>query len=288
MPVDGDGIAGDAGLRPGQLPVFAQQRVHQGRFADIGPADDGKLQHLGRFRLIVRQGFELGVDLVRDHVAGALRMLADRVVEFAQALAMLGGDRHRLAQPQAERLAQPGDGGAALAFVGDQDDRRLGLAQAPCEMLVQRRDAGARVDQQQRHVGFLDRRLGLLAHARFEGFVERLFQPGGVDHGEIEIAQMRRAEPPVAGHPGLIVDQRKLLADQPVEQGRFADIGPADDGDGQAHAAISAQSDARCRTACRLSRWRRPAADRRNPARFACPGCRRHRARWRRRGRRSR
>src|SRR3546814_7102846 len=42
---------------------------------------------------------------------------------------------------------------------------------------------------------------------------------------------MRVPLAPIARHPRLIVDQRELLADEPVEQRRLADIGPADDRD---------------------------------------------------------
>ena len=59
-----------------------------------------------------------------------------------------------------------------------------------------------------------------------------VLEPGGVDHPELEPEQARLALAAVAGHAGPVVDQRQPLADQPVEQGRFADVGPADDGDG--------------------------------------------------------
>ena len=95
---------------------------------------------------------------------------------------MLGGDRERRAEAEAEGLVQARFRRAALALVGDQQDRRLGLAQALGEMLVERRDAGARIEQQQRDVGLADRLLGLLAHAGFERFVEHVFEAGGVDH----------------------------------------------------------------------------------------------------------
>src|SRR3546814_4115939 len=53
----------------------------------------------------------------------------------------------------------------------------------------------------------------------------------GIDDAEIEPDQMRVPLAPIARHPRLIVDQRELLADEPVEQRRLADIGPADDRD---------------------------------------------------------
>ena len=76
-----------------------------------------------------------------------------------------------------------------------------------------------------------ERGLGLGAHAPGERLAVAFFEPGGVDDGEGEIAEPRLALAPVARHAGLIVDQRQLLADQPVEQRRLADVGPADDRD---------------------------------------------------------
>ena len=56
---------------------------------------------------------------------------------------------------------------------------------------------------------------------------------------------MTRAEAPVARHARLVIHQRELLADQAVEQGRLADIGPADDGDGEGHAVLLERDQAR-------------------------------------------
>src|SRR5690606_2283975 len=52
-----------------------------------------------------------------------------------------------------------------------------------------------------------------------------------VDHGEVQPQQVRIAEAAVARDAGLVVDQRELLADEPVEQRRLADVGTADDDD---------------------------------------------------------
>ena len=51
-------------------------------------------------------------------------------------------------------------------------------------------------------------------------------------------AQQRLGLLAVAGHPGRVGDQRRAPPDQPVEQGRFADIGPAGDDDGGEHDAV--------------------------------------------------
>ena len=111
-----------------------------------------------------------------------------------------------------------------------------GLAQHLGEALVERRDAGAGIDHEQDDVGVADRDLGLLAHPVFEAAIADILVAGGVEHAEFQIAEPPLALAAVAGDAGLVVDQRELPADQPVEQRRFADIGPADNSDGDAHA----------------------------------------------------
>ncbi len=53
-------------------------------------------------------------------------------------------------------------------------------------------------------------------------------RPRGVDDVEPQRAKPRRAHAPVARDARPVVDERELLAHQPVEQGRLADVGPAD------------------------------------------------------------
>ena len=104
---------------------------------------------------------------------------------------------------------------------------------------------------------------------------------------------MRLALAPVAGHARPVVDQRQLLADQPVEQGGLADVGAADDGDGgqlgheaRCPAAFTARrSTGRCRRGCRACCPRPPAAARSRCGARSSPGPRRRSARRRRSGR---
>ena len=76
-------------------------------------------------------------------------------------------------KPERVRFVDADVAGAAFDLVGDQHDRLVGAPQQRGEALVQRRHADARVDQEQDHVGFADRDLGLRAHARFERRVGR-------------------------------------------------------------------------------------------------------------------
>src|SRR5205085_953594 len=83
-------------------------------------------------------------------------------------------------------------------------------------------------DHKQCNVGIFERALGLSPHSAGEGIGRRFLETGGVDHPKAEICEMAVALPPVAGNAWQVIDKRQLPADEPVEQGRFADIRPAD------------------------------------------------------------
>ena len=220
-PVDRDRIAGDAGFGAGEQPVLAEHAIDQGRFAGIGTADDGELERAGRRILIVVQFDRLQV------IEVGLQCLE----QVAHALAVFGRQRHRLAEAERERLDQPGFARAALCLVGDEHHRRWAGAQPAGDFLVERSHPGAGVDDEQRDIGPGERGLGLRAHPPGQAGRVLVLPAGGVDHGELQADQFRFAEAPVAGYAGLVIDQRQLLADEPVEQRRLADIGPADDDD---------------------------------------------------------
>jgi hypothetical protein len=102
-------------------------------------------------------------------------------------------------------------------------------------MLIERRDAGAGIDHEQDNIGLGDCGIGLGAHTAGQGLVCGILQPGGIDDIDAQIADPRLTLAAVAGNAGPVVDQRQPAADQTVEQRRFADIGPADYGDGDGH-----------------------------------------------------
>ena len=86
------------------------------------------------------------------------------------------------------------------------------------------------VDDEQHEVGAAHRGLDLAADLGLEVAAAR-HPAAGVDDAE------RHAEPlglqllAVAGDPRAVLDDRRLLADDAVEQRALADVGPADDGD---------------------------------------------------------
>ena len=73
--------------------------------------------------------------------------------------------------------------------------------------------------------------------ARLSG--EPCLEPGRVDDPKLVRAQAADALDPVAGHARRVVDDRLPPADQPIEQGRLADIRAAQDGDGGKGHAIT-------------------------------------------------
>ena len=225
-PVDGDTVAGNARFRPGQQAIFAQQPVDERGLARIGAADDGELE---RRALVILVKFPLV-----GRVILPLDMGEEGLEQIGHALAMFGRKGDGFAQPQAEGFHHAIIGGLTFRLVGDQNDRHVIAAQPAGDFLVQRRDPCARVDHEQRDVAIFHRRFSLHPHPAGQAVGVLIFITGGVDDGEVEAEQMRLALTPVAGDAGLVVDQRELLADQAVEQGGLAHIGPPDNGyDGQ-------------------------------------------------------
>ena len=160
-------------------------------------------------------------------------MRAQRLEQVDQTLAMLGRQSERLAEAKREGFHPPGFAGAAFGLVGGDDHRRVLVAQPAGDFLVERGQPLAPVDHEQGDVGLAHRGLGLLAHPAGQRGGVDVLEAGGVHDAEFEPEQLPLALAAVARHAGAIVDQRDALADQAIEQGGFADIGSADDGDGR-------------------------------------------------------
>jgi hypothetical protein len=231
--LDGDGIAGGAGLGAGQKAFFAEQVIDQRGFAGVGTANDG---HADRpLRQILFRFDDVVVVELLPLIRGLRHQRAQCVVEIAQSLAMFGRDLNGIAETQRVGFHRAGIALLALALVGDQDHRLVGAAREIGKGAVVRREAGARVDHEHQGVGEADRGFGLLLHPRGQRALGALVEARGVDDGEFEIAETRFAFAAVARDAGFVIHQRKLLPDQPVEQRRFSDIGPADNGNRERH-----------------------------------------------------
>ena len=148
---------------------------------------------------------------------------------------MLGGNRDRVAEAERVGVQPARFAGGAFHLVGDQHGRLARLADEFGEHLVDPGRTAARVDHEKDRIGLPNRGLGLRAHAAGKALGRRLLKSRGIDHGEIKIAEPALAFAAVARHTRPVVDQRDAPANQPVEQSRLADIGAADDGDGEVH-----------------------------------------------------
>ena len=245
-PVHGDRISGDPCFRTGQQPVLADQPVHQGGLARIGTPDDSNAEGAVvvwlRLEILFVPNLTFGGHCgLKVRLVCVLRLLGivhkgpERGIEVGEPLPMLGRQGNRLPKAQPEGLVGPLVALPPLSLVGDHDDGPVMPAQDISEDFVQLGHAHARVDDEQGHVAFPDGRLGLGAHPGLKAFVGDVLEASGVDQLEVKVTNPARPEATVAGHARAVVDNGQALARKTVEQGRFADVGPADDGESEGH-----------------------------------------------------
>ena len=216
--VEIDRIARSARLFEGDDALLAQQRVDQRRFADVGPADDRDANSLVLFRdrLILGRG---------GRGAHGERMLD----QLAHVLAVRGGDRQRGAERELVKFGAGALGGQAFGFVHGDQHGPARAAEQVGDRAILAGHAFAAVDQEDDCVGLRDRRLGLSCHGAHDAAPGPGLEASGVDD---EIGSVAAAPAPVvavAGEPGVVGDQGSARRGQAVEEGRFADIGPADE-----------------------------------------------------------
>ena len=120
-------------------------------------------------------------------------------------------------------------------LVSNHIDRFLALAQPVGKVIVKRGQARTGINQEKRDIAFLKGHFALLAHFTFDGIVKRLFQTSSIDNVESHMAKTRLAITAITRDARLVIDQRQLLADQTVKQGRLPDIGATDNGYFQRH-----------------------------------------------------
>ena len=153
FPVEADRIAGDPGFGAGDHPLLPSMRVDQGRFAGVGPADDGD----------ACSGASSSISSPPPSSSSvALDQGAQRLEQIGDALAMLGADRDRITEAEPKGFEDAGFGSAALGLVGDDDHRRRLDPQPAADLLVERSQALAGIDHEQGRVGLAHRGLGLL------------------------------------------------------------------------------------------------------------------------------
>ncbi len=215
-----DRVAGGAGQLVDDDALLAGHLVEQRGLADVGAADQG--------------------DAARAADGGAeglCRGLGERLQHLVQhvagAAAVQRGDGVRLPQTQRPQVGGVGLAARAVDLVGAQHDRLAGLAQQPYDGLVGVGGADLGVHDEHHRVGGLDGVLGLRGHGRVDA-EDVLLPAAGVDDLEAAARPLGLVGDAVTGDTGLVLDDGLAAADDPVHQGRLADIGAADDGeDGQ-------------------------------------------------------
>ena len=156
--------------------------------------------------------------------------LDDSIEQVARAVPVERGNAYRLTEAQSVESCDLRQVGGFVGLVGDQQERHGCLPQATRELGVFLGDPRPRVNDEQDHVGLVDRTLGLLAGERFDP--PRAVQvAGGVDQPERTAAPGRVQLDPVACHPGHAVRDRCSVTEQTVHEGRLADVLTPDDRD---------------------------------------------------------
>ena len=200
--------------------LLAEQGVEQRRLAHVGAPHDRKREFglVGRNRAFGRQALD------------------DRVEQIARPLAVQRRDDNRFAESQSRELAGHLQLDAfRFGLVRGQDHRPARLAHDVHDVVVERRKTGRGVDDEDDDVGFVCRDLGLGARLarHIVAAAHTRIDTGGVDDAERASVPLDKRVKPVAGDAGFVVDDRKSLAREPVEERAFAHVRASDDGHGR-------------------------------------------------------
>ena len=137
-----------------------------------------------------------------------LDVRSNGIEQVGEPLAMLGADRHGLAEAKAEGIEDAELACTALSLIGHEDDGRRFHPQPPADLFVEGSNAFARVDQEQGRVGIAYRSFGLLPHASRKRVRVLVLESGGVDDPEIEAQE---ASPrPRGGRASLRAGRRPM------------------------------------------------------------------------------
>ena len=192
--------------------LLAQQGVHERALAHVRPADDRDARRRG-----------LALDLCGQDRQHRIEQVSDPEAAFR-------GHGVRLAQAEAVEVVHDRVAGD-IHLVHHQQRLPPGAPELGGDGLVEIRNAGVRVDQEQHRVREPDRRLRLTPHV---GVAAR--GRGGQEAARVH--EHERASRPLGAHgipvardPRAVVRDRPALAEDAIEQRRLAHVRAADDGD---------------------------------------------------------
>ena len=158
-----------------------------------------------------------------------LEVADDLVEQVAGAVAVERRDRDRIAEPELVQLECERVVLRVVDLVREHEHRLVRLAQDLRDLLVARRHADARVDEEEDEIGLGDGFLRLLRdRARDRRWVGHV-DAAGVDEHEALPCPLADELLPVARHARHFVDNRVTRFGQPIDERRFADVREADD-----------------------------------------------------------
>ncbi len=154
------------------------------------------------------------------------------------------GDRERLAEAEAVELERERLLRRVVDLVREHEHRLLRLAQDLRELLVARRDAGARVDDEEHEIRLADRRARLLRDLPRDRARIGDVDAAGVDQHELLPVPLAEQLLAVARRPLRLVHDRLARRGEAVDERRLADVREADDRDGarELHRSVRSSS----------------------------------------------
>jgi hypothetical protein len=143
-----------------------------------------------------------------------------------------GGDRERVAEAELVEVVHEVIDDLVIDLVDREEHGLAGRAQLLREVVIDRREARPSIDDEQQRVGLADRLERLAVDAGADHLALRLgIEAAGVDDAKVGAEVLGFAVAAIAREARRVVNERGAPADEAVEQGRLADVGPADNGD---------------------------------------------------------
>ena len=220
-----DRVAGGPGHLGDDHPLAAQEGVHERGLADVRAADDREAHEV----------LLLGLDLLVGR-----EQLHEPVQQVAGAEALGGRDGHRVAEPEPVEVVGEREVARRVDLVRHEHDGHVAPAQEVGDLLVARPHAGARVDDEHRHLRVGQRGARLVLDRDGERVLVVEVHAAGVDQRERAPVPVGLELLAVARDPRPLVHDRLARLGEAVDQRRLAHVGVADDGD--LHASISLAS----------------------------------------------
>ena len=176
----------------------------------------------------------LGDVLIAFRLFIARKLTQRSLKHLADTAAMGTGNRQGLTQAHGAELSPRKVRVNIVDLVDYQKAALVALAQMLANHLIASGHPGTGIDQEQHHIGFFNGQQGLLGHLFIDAFLVA-GDTTGIHQNVAAPFPLGLAILTVTGQPRQIANDRIAAASQTVEQGRLANVGAADQGDGGEH-----------------------------------------------------